>query len=131
VGNRRECCGIRKVEPLGRALAGLDAWITGQRREQNVTRGELSVLELDEGHGGIVKINPLALWNLEDVRAYVKKHKLPYNRLHDRGYPSVGCAPCTRAVQPGEDERAGRWWWERPDHKECGLHIDFSQGGGI
>jgi phosphoadenosine phosphosulfate reductase len=120
--NRHECCRIRKVEPLGRALSGLDAWITGQRRGQGVTRAALPVIEVDEAHGGILKINPLANWADEQVRACIRERNLPYNRLHDAGYPSIGCAPCTRAVRPGEDPRAGRWWWELPEHKECGLH---------
>jgi phosphoadenosine phosphosulfate reductase len=123
VENRRECCGIRKVEPLGRALAGLRAWITGLRRGQGVTRTDLRVVEVDAAHGGIAKISPLAGWTLDRVKAYVRERKLPYNRLYDRGYTSIGCAPCTRAIRPGEDERAGRWWWESPDHKECGLHL--------
>lgn len=121
--NRRECCFARKVEPLNRALAGLDAWITGMRRDESVTRAELAFVEKDEAHGGIVKINPLAAWTAEDVRAYLHKHRLPYNQLLDRGYPSIGCACCTRPIEPGEDPRAGRWWWELPEHKECGLHV--------
>lgn len=123
LGNRHECCRIRKVEPLSRALAGLRAWMTGQRREQAVTRAELPLIEADEGHGGILKINPLAAWTERDVRDYVRRRGLPFNRLHDAGYPSIGCAPCTRPVAPGDDPRAGRWWWERPEHKECGLHV--------
>jgi len=122
VENRKECCGIRKVEPLARALSGLQAWITGQRREQSVTRATLDVVERDNAHGGMVKINPLADWTFEQTRQYVHDHKIPYNALHDRGYPSIGCAPCTRAIETGEDQRAGRWWWEEPEHKECGLH---------
>ena len=122
VENRKECCGIRKVEPLGRALAGLKAWVTGLRREQSVTRSAVEQIEADEAHPGLVKINPLADWTLEQVWDYVKKNQVPYNQLHDRGYPSIGCAPCTRAVKPGEDIRAGRWWWENSEHKECGLH---------
>jgi len=130
--NRRECCRIRKVEPLERALRGLKAWITGQRRAHGVTRAGLFVFETDEAHGGILKINPLADWSDEQVRAYVRDRSLPYNRLHDAGYPSIGCAPCTRAVRPGEDPRAGRWWWERPEHKECGLHggVEPLRAGG-
>jgi len=119
---REECCFIRKVEPLQRALQGLRAWITGQRREQAVTRAGLAVLETDAAHGGIAKLNPLADWTLAQVWAYVRARRLPYNRLYDRGYASIGCAPCTRAVAPGADQRAGRWWWESPAHKECGLH---------
>ena len=120
--NRQECCRIRKVEPLGRALAGLAGWITGLRAEQSVTRGALAPLELDEAHGGIVKINPLAAWSEAQVWDYAKQQRIPVNRLHSQGYPSIGCAPCTRAIQPGEHPRAGRWWWENPEHKECGLH---------
>lgn len=122
VEDRKECCGIRKVEPLNRALAGMKAWITGLRREQSVTRSELQVVEIDEAHGGIVKINPLAGWTLEQVWTYARDHFVPHNRLYDVGYTSIGCAPCTRAIEPGEDQRAGRWWWENPEHKECGLH---------
>jgi phosphoadenosine phosphosulfate reductase len=120
--NRHECCRIRKVEPLSRALSGLKGWVTGQRKDQGITRASLPLFETDEAHGGILKINPLADWTDEQVRSFVRDRKLPYNRLHDEGYPSIGCAPCTRAVLPGEDLRAGRWWWERPEHKECGLH---------
>ncbi len=122
VDNRKECCGIRKVEPLRRALSGLDAWITGLRREQSVTRTELAAVEIDKANGGIYKINPLAAWTLEDLWAFARQHKIPFNTLYDRGYTSIGCAPCTRAIDPGEDQRAGRWWWENPEHKECGLH---------
>ena len=125
--NRRECCRIRKVEPLGRALSSVRAWITGQRRAHGVTRQELPVAEVDTAHGGILKFNPLADWSDDDVREFIRARGLPYNRLHDAGYPSIGCAPCTRAVGPGEDSRAGRWWWESPEHKECGLH---ARGGG-
>jgi phosphoadenosine phosphosulfate reductase len=133
IEERKACCFIRKVEPLNRALEGLDAWITGMRREQAVTRGELPVAEKDPAHGNIVKINPLAEWSLDDVWAHVRKNMIPYNPLHDRGYPSIGCAPCTRAIRPGEDLRSGRWWWEQPEHKECGLHlgVDRQQGAGI
>lgn len=120
---RKLCCGIRKVEPLNRILVTLDAWITGLRRDQVVTRAQVKKVEFDEAHQGIVKINPLADWSWEQVMDYVKKHNVPYNVLHDQGYPSIGCAPCTRAVKPGEDFRAGRWWWERPEQKECGLHV--------
>lgn len=120
--NRHECCRIRKVEPLRRALSGLRAWVTGQRREQGLTRADLQVFEIDGAHGGILKLNPLADWTAGQVEAFIREHGLPYNRLHDEGYPSIGCAPCTRAVAAGEDPRAGRWWWERPEHKECGLH---------
>ncbi|GAB3413295.1 phosphoadenylyl-sulfate reductase [Massilia agilis] len=119
---RRECCHIRKVEPLGRALAGKRAWITGQRRAQSATRADLAVQEDDPAHG-MVKFNPLADWSEEDVWKYIRTNNVPYNVLHDQGYPSIGCAPCTRAIQPGEDIRAGRWWWENPESKECGLHV--------
>ena len=120
--NRHECCSIRKVEPLGRALAGLGGWVTGMRSEQSVTRGTLLPLELDELNGGILKINPLYHWSEEEVIGYVEKQGLPTNRLFRQGYRSIGCAPCTRSVKPGEHPRAGRWWWENPEHKECGLH---------
>jgi phosphoadenosine phosphosulfate reductase len=122
VEKRKECCGLRKVEPLGRALAGRAAWVTGLRREQSVTRAEVEPIELDGAHGGIAKVNPLAAWTLGEVWAYVREHHVPYNVLHDRGFPSIGCAPCTRAIKPYEDLRAGRWWWESLEHKECGLH---------
>jgi phosphoadenosine phosphosulfate reductase len=119
---RKACCGIRKVEPLGRALAGKAAWITGQRRSQSSTRAELAVQEDDTAHG-MQKFNPLADWDETDVWDYIRTYSVPYNALHDRGYPSIGCEPCTRAIQPGEDVRAGRWWWESADSKECGLHL--------
>ena len=121
VENRRECCGIRKVEPLRRGLAGLKAWMTGLRRDQAVTRSDTAAVEWDEGNG-LMKVNPLVEWTNDQVWEYIRAHNVPYNRLHDQGFPSIGCAPCTRAVQPGEDIRAGRWWWELPDSKECGLH---------
>ncbi|HMC83802.1 MAG TPA: phosphoadenylyl-sulfate reductase [Candidatus Polarisedimenticolia bacterium] len=120
--NRKECCRIRKVEPLGAALSGLDAWITGLRREQAVTRDGTAKLERDESHPGLWKLNPIADWTLGQVWAFIREHQIPYNALHDRGFTSIGCAPCTRAVRPGEDVRAGRWWWELPEQKECGLH---------
>lgn len=123
VEDRRECCRIRKVEPLGRALAGLAGWITGLRREQSVTRTAVEPIEVDLAHGGIWKINPLAEWTWDQVQAYAKEHGVPVHKLHRAGYPSIGCAPCTRAVRPGEHPRAGRWWWEDPQHKECGLHV--------
>lgn len=123
IENRKECCGIRKVEPLNRALRDLDAWITGLRRQQSVTRTAVAKVEQDEAHNNMVKINPLADWTRDQVGDYIKRHDVPYNKLHDLGYPSIGCAPCTRAVKPGEDERAGRWWWEQPESKECGLHV--------
>lgn len=120
--NRQECCRIRKVEPLKRVLGTLEGWITGVRRAQSVTRTDLGKIEFDAAHGGIVKLNPLADWSTAQVFDYLKAHDVPKNLLHDQGYPSIGCAPCTRAVKPGEDERSGRWWWENPDSKECGLH---------
>jgi phosphoadenosine phosphosulfate reductase len=120
--NRHECCRIRKVEPLQRALAGLGGWVTGLRREQGVTRAGLIALEVDTAHNKIIKINPLIHWSEEDVWIYARQWQIPVNRLHREGYPSIGCAPCTRAIKPGEDARAGRWWWENPEHKECGLH---------
>jgi phosphoadenosine phosphosulfate reductase len=128
IENRAECCTVRKVEPLGRALATLDAWVTGLRRDQNVTRVETAKIATDPGHPGVWKIAPLADWTTDRVWAYIREHDLPYNALHDRGYPSIGCAPCTRAVEPGEDERAGRWWWERPEERECGIHFDPRSG---
>ncbi len=119
---RKECCRIRKVEPLNRALAGNKAWITGQRRAQSTTRAELAVQEDDPAHG-MQKFNPLADWSEDDVWHYLRANGVPYNPLHDKGYPSIGCEPCTRAIQAGEDIRAGRWWWENPESKECGLHV--------
>ena len=119
---RKSCCHIRKVEPLNRALEGKQAWITGQRRTQAATRTELAEQE-DDTARGMQKFNPLADWTEQDVWDYLRKHEVPYNALHDRGYPSIGCEPCTRAIQPGEDVRAGRWWWENPESKECGLHL--------
>ena len=126
---RRLCCALRKVEPNRRYLAGLDAYVTGLRRGQGVTRGEARRLEIDEGAGGLLKINPLVDWSADDVWQYVRDHDVPVNRLHAEGFPSVGCAPCTRAVKPGEDPRAGRWWWENAETKECGLHVDEEVGG--
>ena len=120
---RKNCCAVRKVEPLNRALKNLDAWMTGLRREQAVTRGAVQKVEIDRDHGGIVKINPLADWSQKQVWNYIAAHEVPYNKLHDLGYPSIGCAPCTRAIKPWEDIRAGRWWWEQPETKECGLHM--------
>lgn len=119
---RLECCEVRKVEPLKRKLATLDAWVAGLRREQWRTRRSIAKVELDRDHGGIVKINPLADWTLDRVRDYIQDHDVPYHELFDHGYTSIGCAPCTRAVLPGESERAGRWWWEQDTDKECGIH---------
>lgn len=121
VSLRQRCCVIRKIEPLRRALAGARAWVTGLRRAQGVTRADVAVESFDTVHG-IAKFNPLADWSDDEVWSYLRTHEVPWNALHDRGYPSIGCAPCTRAVAPGEDSRSGRWWWENPEHKECGLH---------
>ena len=121
IENRKLCCGIRKVEPLGRAFRGLDAWICGLRREQSVTRSGIEAVEWDEGNQ-LVKVNPLVDWNEKQLWDYIKSNGIPYHSLHDKGFPSIGCQPCTRAVKPGEDVRAGRWWWEAPEKKESGLH---------
>ena len=121
IEDRKTCCRIRKIDPLRRAFSGLDVWICGLRREQSVTRSEMLPIEWDEANG-LIKLNPLIDWTEERVRNYIKEHKIPYNPLHDRDFPSIGCQPCTRAILPGEDLRAGRWWWENPDTKECGLH---------
>jgi len=122
---RKACCGVRKVEPLRRALAGKKAWITGLRAAQSTTRTELAPREFDAGNG-LEKFNPLFDWSEEQVWAYIRIHELPYNALHDQFYPSIGCAPCTRSIAVGEDVRAGRWWWENPESKECGLHVKKS-----
>ena len=119
---RKACCHLRKVEPLQRALAGKRAWITGMRAEQAATRGQLAEQSFDESNG-LEKFNPLADWSEKEVWTYLKTHAVPYNTLHDPFYPSIGCAPCSRAISPGEDIRAGRWWWENPESKECGLHV--------
>ncbi len=119
---RKACCFVRKVEPLRRALASKKAWITGMRAQQAATRTELAVQEFDAGNA-LEKFNPLADWTEKEVWTYIKENGVPYNALHDRFYPSIGCAPCTRAISPGEDVRAGRWWWENPESKECGLHV--------
>jgi phosphoadenosine phosphosulfate reductase len=119
---RKRCCAIRKVEPLARALQGKRAWLTGLRRAQAAIRDAIPVRAFDPGHG-IEKFNPLVDWSEDDVWAYVREHGVPYNRLHDHGYRSIGCAPCTRPTVTGEDTRAGRWWWEAPESKECGLHV--------
>ena len=129
---RKLCCRLRKVEPSARFLSELDAYVTGLRREQSLTRTETSNVEIDRANGGILKVNPLVDWSYDDVWRYVRSHGVPVNRLHDEGYPSVGCAPCTRDIQAGEDPRAGRWWWENPETKECGLHADEeTEGSGI
>ena len=121
IENRKLCCHVRKIVPLRRALTGMDAWITGLRREQSVTRTDLKIVEWDGGNG-LIKINPLLEWTEEQVWEFIKNNSIPYNKLHDQGFPSIGCQPCTRAIEKGEDLRAGRWWWEMPESKECGLH---------
>ena len=120
--NRKECCEVRKLVPLRKALTDARGWITGLRREQNLTRKQTDILEIDHANGGILKVNPLAQWSLDDVWQFIKANDVPYNSLHDQGFPSIGCVPCTRAVEGGEDIRSGRWWWENPEKKECGLH---------
>lgn len=122
IQNRKTCCGVRKIEPLQRALKPLEVWITGLRASQSVTREELPMVEFDETNN-VIKVSPLLHWSEEDVWNYIKTNKVPYNKLHDQGYPSIGCAPCTRPVEKGQDIRSGRWWWENPEHKECGLHV--------
>ncbi len=130
--NRRLCCRLRKVEPMRRHLAGFDAYVTGLRRDQGVTRTDTPKLQIDDANGGVVKINPIADWTHDDVWQYVRRNEVPVNRLHDKGFPSVGCEPCTRAVAQGDDPRSGRWWWENADTRECGLHVDEEdQGSGI
>ncbi len=121
IENRKLCCKLRKTDSLKRAITGLDAWITGLRREQSVTRQNMQIFEMDESNQ-MIKINPLLNWTEEEVQTYVRENNIPYNILHDSGFPSIGCQPCTRAIEDGEDVRAGRWWWELPDQKECGLH---------
>ncbi len=121
VENRKLCCNLRKIRPLKRAFQGLEVWICGLRREQSVTRQDMQRIEWDEGNG-IIKLNPLIDWTEDEVKEFIKINGIPYNPLHDKGFPSIGCQPCTRAIFPGEDIRAGRWWWENPDTKECGLH---------
>ena len=121
IENREECCHIRKIIPMKRALKGVKAWVSGLRSEQSVTRQDLSVVSWDEKFE-LVKINPLLNWTETQLWDFIKIHDIPYNELHDKGYPSIGCQPCTRAVEPGEDVRGGRWWWEMPENKECGLH---------
>ena len=126
---RLACCEVRKTRPLQRKLATLDAWISGLRRDQSSTRAGVPVIDIDTVHGGIVKVNPLAGWSDEQVLAYVEEHRLPRNALYSRGYTSIGCAPCTRATTPGEDPRAGRWWWEK-GARECGLHYELEVSAG-
>jgi len=121
IENRKLCCHVRKIEPLRRALQNTDIWITGLRSDQSVTRKDNQLVEWDENNN-IIKVNPLIQWSENDVWDYIRNNNIPYNKLHDEGFPSIGCQPCTRAIQPGEDLRAGRWWWENPEMKECGLH---------
>jgi len=124
IDNRKLCCEIRKVHPMNKMLHTLDGWITGLRRDQTKNRKNVTIFQLDHGHAGILKINPIIDWSWDQIQKYIKKNNLPYNSLLDQGYPSIGCEPCTRAIKPGEDIRAGRWWWEQDGNKECGLHID-------
>ena len=121
IENRKRCCGVRKTHPLQKALAGNQIWITGLRRQQAVTRTGLQKIEFDSING-LLKLNPLIDWSEADLWQFIREHKIPYNVLHDKGFPSIGCQPCTRAIEPGDDIRAGRWWWENPEQKECGLH---------
>jgi len=126
VDNRKECCGIRKVEPLKRALAGNQCWVTGIRAEQSFNRQFMDNVEWDD-QNDLIKFHPVYNWTLDEIKNYIKQYNIPYNTLHDRGFPSIGCAPCTRAVREGEDFRAGRWWWEDQTKKECGLHESPTQ----
>ncbi|MDP6980791.1 MAG: phosphoadenylyl-sulfate reductase [Myxococcota bacterium] len=127
--HRKLCCRIRKVEPLRRFLGGVDAYVSGLRRDQNANRANTRKVEFDQAAGGIVKLNPLADWTHDEVWRYVAEHPVPVSRLHREGYPSVGCGPCTRAIKHGEDPRAGRWWWENDDTRECGIHLGEEEGG--
>ena len=127
IGNRKLCCGIRKVHPLNRMLSTLDGWITGLRADQTEVRSNANKLEIDSQHNDIIKVNPIINWTWEQTWDYVKKNNVPYNKLHDKGFPSIGCEPCTRAIKSGEPLRAGRWWWESDPQKECGLHADHSK----
>lgn len=133
VDGHKECCGIRKVEPLVRALAPLRGWVTGQRKDQSPgTRADVPVIQLDRTFGTpdkpLLKFNPLSFWTSKQVWAYIRDHEVPYNTLHDRGFVSIGCEPCTRPINPGQHERAGRWWWEEETKKECGLHVAANVG---
>ncbi len=127
IGNRKLCCGIRKVHPLNRMLSTLDGWITGLRADQTEVRSNANKIELDEQHNGILKINPIMEWTWDQTWDYIRKNNIPYNKLHDKGFPSIGCEPCTRAIKSGEPLRAGRWWWESDSQKECGLHADHDK----
>lgn len=124
VENRKLCCEIRKVHPMNKMLNTLDGWITGLRRKQTKLREDATIFQLDHSHGDILKINPIIDWTWDQIQEYIKKNNIPCNKLLDNGYTSIGCEPCTRAIKPGEDIRAGRWWWEQGEHKECGLHIE-------
>jgi phosphoadenosine phosphosulfate reductase len=126
IGNRKLCCGIRKVHPMNKMLGTLDGWITGLRNDQTQNRADAKKIEIDDQHNGIIKINPIVDWNWEQTWDYIKTNNVPYNKLHDKGYPSIGCEPCTRSIKPGEPLRAGRWWWETDSEKECGLHADHN-----
>ncbi|MCD4665448.1 MAG: phosphoadenylyl-sulfate reductase [Bacteroidales bacterium] len=122
IENRKLCCQVRKIQPLHRAMKGIDMWTTGLRKDQSVTRNQNSIVESDENNHGIIKLNPLINWPVDKVWKFIKDNNIPYNKLHNQGFASIGCQPCTRAIKPGEDVRAGRWWWEQPEQKECGLH---------
>jgi phosphoadenosine phosphosulfate reductase len=124
IANRKICCDVRKVHPFNRMISTLDGWITGLRADQTEVRLKANKIEIDEQHNGIIKINPIIDWTWEQTWDYIKKNNIPYNKLHDNGFPSIGCEPCTRAIKPGEPLRAGRWWWELNSHKECGLHAN-------
>jgi len=121
IENRKQCCYLRKIEPLKRALKGVEAWISGIRKDQTISRFYTKLVEWDETHN-MIKVNPLLNWTEKQVWEYIKENDVPYNKLHDKGFSSIGCQPCTRALKPGEDFRAGRWWWEEPENRECGLH---------
>ena len=125
--NRKLCCGIRKVHPLNKMLATLDGWITGLRSDQTQNRGDAQKIEIDEQHDGMIKVNPIIDWSWDQTWDYIKANDIPFNKLHDKGFPSIGCEPCTRAIKPGEDLRAGRWWWEQSSERECGLHMDHKK----
>lgn len=127
MGNRKLCCGIRKVHPLKKMLSTLDGWITGLRADQTEVRSSAQKIEIDPQHDGIIKLNPIIDWTWDQTWNYIKKNGVPYNKLHDKGYPSIGCEPCTRAIKPGEPLRAGRWWWETDPEKECGLHAEHGK----
>ena len=127
IGNRKLCCGIRKVHPLNKMLSSLDGWITGLRADQTEVRSTVQKIEIDSQHNDIIKINPIINWTWEQTWDYIKKNSVPYNKLHDKGFPSIGCEPCTRAIKTGEPIRAGRWWWESDSQKECGLHADHGK----